>query len=823
VRIGIVVVLTSLVFFGNLAYHNYLSQLGPGGKVALLYLTGAALLGGGIWWQRKAAKESLRNYGQVLFAGGLAAVYFTTYAAHYSERLRVIASPELDGVLLLAWAGFIAWIADRKKSAVLALFGVGLAYYTSFISRSVEFFTLYSNLVLTLTAVVFLVRNRWATVTFGSLVATYAGYGFWRFFDGSAWHWAGPDQALWFGAGFLMAYWLVFTAGVFLSRDQKFAGQSRASLLTLNNGAFFTMFLLTMFQMRQGRFWEFLLIYGAVLLALAVVSGRVLRQEPLAMNAYLTQGLLLVTIGLITKFAGLQLALMLASESVILLMLGQQRKNIVLLAGAFLAAGLAVGWGVDGMRQNEPAGVYLAIGLGGLMMANTLMVHRRSVAGFPALLRPPAAYFTILALVIWLVATWDNTSREHFPLVLTAEGAVLTFSIYLLRVREITLLAQGYVVLAQIFWLVTTFENSATPPWWNPLSLLAITLGLSHWWQKQKVLALRAEIETLWQGVYALAIIGVLYVWLSPQVEPPGWLALTSLLAVGLTAYGVITRAWLIAACGQIFIILSGAQFVVQLAQAEPPWRFPLAPIAALGLLSFSTLQWFRRKPEAGPRVRLPLLQIALVYRWVALAMSLWWICQYIPARERIWLLALLGLWIFLWAGFRRSRESLLFGAVFTAAAVVLFWLPLVETPKVYWPNLVAIIALLAQRQAARRMPDRYVLPPVVHNAVIIIGGLSLWLFVSRWVRQYAGGFYLTASWSGLALALFTTGIVLRERMYRWLGLAILGCALGRVVVFDIWRLEQLYRILSLLALGIVLLVLGFIYNKYQDKLREWL
>ncbi len=51
----------------------------------------------------------------------------------------------------------------------------------------------------------------------------------------------------------------------------------------------------------------------------------------------------------------------------------------------------------------------------------------------------------------------------------------------------------------------------------------------------------------------------------------------------------------------------------------------------------------------------------------------------------------------------------------------------------------------------------------------------------------------------------------------------VLGCALGRVVIFDVWKLETLYRILSFMALGIVLLVLGFIYNKYQEKIKEWL
>ncbi|MGA3145446.1 MAG: DUF2339 domain-containing protein [Verrucomicrobiota bacterium] len=326
VRIGIVMLLTGLVFFGNYAYENFIGLLGPTGKVLLLYAASAVLLGFGAWWQRKTAKESLKNYAQVLFAGGLAAVYFTTYAAHHIQQLCIINSALLDGALLLAWAGFMTWIADRKKSEVLALFAVGLAYYTSVITR-VGSFTLYSNLVLTLAAVFFLVRNRWAVLSLASLVATYAAYGFWRFFDGSSWHWASPEEGLWTGAVFLMSYWLSFTAAVFLSKHEKFAGPNRAGFLTLNNGAFFTMFLLTMLQVHHGGFWKFSLGYGVVLLGLAALARWTLAAEPLTKNSYLTQGLLLATVGLITKFAGLKLALLLGTESVVLLTLGLLSRN----------------------------------------------------------------------------------------------------------------------------------------------------------------------------------------------------------------------------------------------------------------------------------------------------------------------------------------------------------------------------------------------------------------------------------------------------------------------------------------------------------------
>ena len=126
----------------------------------LLYIASGALLGTGWWWQRQSVRDSLKNYARVLFAGGLAAVYFTTYAAHHVENLRIIFSAGWDGGLLLLWAAFMVWIADRKQSEVLALFAVLLAYYTSIITR-VGLFTLYSNLILTAGGIFFLLRNRW--------------------------------------------------------------------------------------------------------------------------------------------------------------------------------------------------------------------------------------------------------------------------------------------------------------------------------------------------------------------------------------------------------------------------------------------------------------------------------------------------------------------------------------------------------------------------------------------------------------------------------------------------------------------------------------
>lgn len=819
VRIGAVLILTGLVFFGNLAYQ----KMGAGGKVTLLYLASGLMLGAGAWWQRKAAGEFLHNYAQVLFAGGLAAVYFTTYAAHHVARLQVISSALIDGALLLGWAGFIAWLADRRKSELLALFATGLAYYTSVITP-VGNFTLYSNLVLTITSVVFLVRNRWAGLSWASLIATYAAYAWWRFYHGGeGWRWATPDEGLGFGASFLFSYWLVFTVAAFLSKHEKIAGPSRAAFITCNNGALFSLFVLTMIQVNTGRFWQFSLGYGATLLILAELSRRFLTSETVTKNTYLTQGLVLVTIGFVSKFTGTQLALVLAAESVILFILGTLRKNIFLQTGSYISGAMSVGWGIDSLERDNFSRLVLGVALGSLMALNACWSAWRRLWADRREMRPEPAYFTLLALVMWIATTWFNTSTATFPLALAVEAIVLTTTIYFLRVRELALMGQMLLVFAHMAWLAKFSDPQLPPPWWNPLLLLAITLGLSHWWQKQRTITLRPAVSTVFQASYALALILVLHIWLEPKFSSASWIALTGFLALATTIYAVKTRLWPLALCAQLFLLVSCWQFGAQLLVAKPTWYFPLTPIGVLAVLSWATSNWFTRHPENKSAGRNPLLTLAQAYRWIAFAMTICWVNKYIPQPERPWFFALLGVISFGIAGARRQREAILFSTAFTVTGLTTLWLLPSREMIVYLPNFLLALALLAQQHIARSKPERYDLPNQAQGAMIIAGCLTLWWLLSHWVLLSASGFYLTASWSALAFACIGGGVLLREKIYRWVGLGILGGAMGRIVIFDVWKLETFYRVLSFMALGVVLVALGFIYNKYQEKIREWL
>ena len=823
VRVGIVMLLTGLVFLGNYAYKTLITKFGHAEKVVLLYAASAALLGFGGWLQRRREKESVRNYGQVLFAGGLAAVYFTTYAAHHFEVLRIIASPVIDGLLLLGWGAVTVSMADRRKSEVLALFAVGLSYYTSSIT-DVGFFTLYSNLILTAAAVFFLVRNRWTTLSFISVLATYGGFAFWRFHHGD-WAWDARTAEVWNANFFLAGYWLLFTAAVFFSRGSALVNKNRAIFASLNNTAFFGLVLLSMIHISRGHFWQFSLGFGAALLVAALLARRFIVNEPAIKNTYLVQGLTLVTVGLIAHYAGLKLALILATESFILTVLGHQQRNPFIRGGGYITAALSAAWVLIGMTSAR-ADIALGAVIGTSFLFNAWWEQRADEKRTSAVLHPLISYFVILAVWVYGVATWRAVPENWRAVAWMVEALALTAAFYALRIPELPVFSQGLAVAAQGLWFFQFALQQGRPHWTVPAALVVGTLALSHWWQRQKPIAIRADMRNILQIIYGLALVGVIFFWLQPEFAPAAWLAFLSALAVGLTIYGVATRAWALAACAQVFLLISSIEFFQQFLGGKPPWEFALVPIASwLGVSIATTAYLSRHAVGVRESVSRPLLAVSTFYRGVAFFMSLWWVFKYVPTQNQFWVFCLISFGLIGIAGVAKNRETLTFGGLFLVVALgSWFSKVVVDATAVRWPNAVAMIGILAAQQLTRRLPGRYNLPQHVGSATVLITGVAIGTFVSHWVVLTSGAhFLLTVSWAGLAAALFALGFALHERMHRWLGLGMLACAVGRVFMSDVWKLDTLYRILSFLALGIVLLALGFIYNKYQEKIRQWL
>ena len=78
----------------------------------------------------------------------------------------------------------------------------------------------------------------------------------------------------------------------------------------------------------------------------------------------------------------------------------------------------------------------------------------------------------------------------------------------------------------------------------------------------------------------------------------------------------------------------------------------------------------------------------------------------------------------------------------------------------------------------------------------------------------------LSAFWAILGLACLVTGLVRDLRPLRLAGLALLGLAAVKVFLYDLSRLESIYRALSFIALGLLLLASAFAYQRVRRELK---
>ena len=62
--------------------------------------------------------------------------------------------------------------------------------------------------------------------------------------------------------------------------------------------------------------------------------------------------------------------------------------------------------------------------------------------------------------------------------------------------------------------------------------------------------------------------------------------------------------------------------------------------------------------------------------------------------------------------------------------------------------------------------------------------------------------------------ALMIVGFRRRAPFLRWLSLGLLAITVGKVFLYDLSALQRVYRILSFIGLGVLLLAISFAYQK---------
>jgi hypothetical protein len=416
-------------------------------------------------------------------------------------------------------------------------------------------------------------------------------------------------------------------------------------------------------------------------------------------------------------------------------------------------------------------------------------------------------------------ATFSIGEPLQIAPILAVTAIALSALHYILRLSEVTILSQAVlaVALGQTFFLLT---DKQLGPVWSPIIVIILSLAMSLWWTHQKILTIEKGSKQLIEIFFAFGAAVLTQLYLPQAIHGEGVITAGWILTAAWTALGIFARSWPVAAGGQLFVIAAwyervGAMFVRGNADTA---HHSLEIIGALLILS-AIAHIFSKRHQAASPVR----AVTHLYQWAAAVLTLAWVTVHVAQPFQFVVLSVLFAFslIVSLAGILSAFPP----GVMLATAGLFIWINGPRSEMADIQNLLAILIIAASQFLARRQCDKLQLPEPAHQSWIAIGGLAMWLFTSRWVIVHSSGahFYLTASWAILAFILFGLGFALRERTYRWAALTVLACALARVVMLDVWKLETIYRIFSFFALGIVLLVLGYFYTRFQEKITKWL
>ena len=852
-RIGVVFALFTVIFFGALVKERYYHYLGPWSKVTILTLVSTALIATGLRLEKRDSKMLV--YGRTLAGGGMACLYYTLFGASYVSQLQVIHDPALSGFLLLAWSAGVLFLAERRKSELLSIFAISLAYFSSAITPG-NGFSMTADLILAATAVIFQLRNAWTGLSYLCLVGTYAG------FLRQAVDVRGPLDFQWVGtldfwpsAVYLTGAWLIFSAAILLSRSPAFAAGKRMAFLCLNNGAWVGLLVVAAQLGAFGHLGQILEATGFVLLAACAVAQVMQADAPDVAGAYLAQGLGLLTGGVAIVYSGVTRGLLITMESVFLVGAGAFSRKTILRLGGGATAVLGAWYLADELLRDSAFPWVLTFGGALAMLANawlarvgrsrTYEIAEKSPLGslspssvasvrrLPSDWIASSALYTILALGLLAIGICCHSGPRWIGPDLALATLVLTASIYVLPMVEWPPLAQGLLILGQLlaFGMPLLNEGSNSSSYnlfafpqatWSAPVVALVTLLLATWWARQKVVLAGWWRQPL-MGVYALAMVVYSYNTFHPHATAQTWMITAALLSLVFLAYGAWSRVWAFAFAGQILLAMAVFTYIWDIGDHGFPWAWwaaaiPIAVVFSTGWIAREILPRYV-KPENQATLRF----VARIYQSVSLGLLIRWVFGVTPSSEITLALLALGTAFVFGCAHLRSSYGVRAGLVLSAAGIA-HYLAAWDGASSYaftWADATAFALLLAQPALIRRSA-RELISDEEAWILILTSSAAGWLFVSNAVNA-VDPHNLTLGWAIFALGLTVVGFAANERRQRWCGLGILVAAFIRVAVHDFWMYSDEMKVVTFLALTVICLGLSFLYFKFGDRLKEWL
>lgn len=528
-KIGIVLLVLGFAFLGRMAFVS----MAPGQRVALIYTVSAAMLGGGIWLERK---ERYRILGRAGIGGGWALLFFTTYALNHVAAMAVLHSEAADFVwMLLVAIGLVAHTLRYKSQVV-----TGLAFLLAFSTISISQASVYSltaGVILALGIVAIGLRMAWYELELFGILATYANHFYWLYKlypDGFA---GRPFPQFWPSVIILLLYWLVFRISYVARRIASPRQESISTGAALLN----TIALLGVLKFQSTR--PELAFYALLALGAAeFVFGQIppSRRRRMAFKLLTAMGTILIFAAVPFKFSGNSIALFWMIAAELLLAAGVLQPEIVfqrlgLIAGTL--TGCLIAFEARHIVEFRFGSESLLVKDGVLLLTSALLfainahfVRRKWIQLFPPLDSAFAAIHGYLCAVTAFFAVWALLASDW-----TALGWAALFLIACTGKRRLNdnhLLAQAWAFAAVVLVRCAVENCHFDVVYPHHLATRLITLpalasafylaarilsGVQDWGKALRVL-------TLWAGSGLLSVL--IWTEVSQPWVAPAWVAL---------------------------------------------------------------------------------------------------------------------------------------------------------------------------------------------------------------------------------------------------------------------------------------------------------
>jgi len=88
------------------------------------------------------------------------------------------------------------------------------------------------------------------------------------------------------------------------------------------------------------------------------------------------------------------------------------------------------------------------------------------------------------------------------------------------------------------------------------------------------------------------------------------------------------------------------------------------------------------------------------------------------------------------------------------------------------------------------------------------------WMDIAESTQSYKLG--LSILWGGYSLLLIALGIWKKKKHLRIGAIALFGATLIKLFLYDISHLDTIDKTIAFVSLGVLLLIISFLYNKYK-------